>query len=130
MRTTSTTPALILMVSIIPLATIWATTVYAQVPTQTTATAPEVKAILDATQALCIEEGVRQCMTVDYQSANLVALHGESLLPSGPNFYSNFYLWETVDKLQTTLGFRINSMAPSGVGTEANPTILYVVLSK
>jgi hypothetical protein len=69
-------------------------------------------------------------MTIDYQSANLVALHGEFLLPSGPTFYSNFYLWETVDKLQTTLGFRINSMAVSGMGTDVNPTILYVVLSK
>jgi hypothetical protein len=69
-------------------------------------------------------------MTVDYQSANLVALHGESLLPGGSTFYSNFYLWEIVDKLLTTLGFRINSMAASGVGTEANPTVLHVVLSK
>lgn len=137
MRTTSTTAALILMVSIAPLATITTitTTVYAQVPTQTTAIAPEVKAILDATHALCVhalcvQEGVRQCMTIDYQSANLVALQGESLLPNGPTFYSNLYLWETVDKLQTTLGFRINSMAVSGVGTEANPTILHAVLSK
>jgi hypothetical protein len=49
MRITSTTATLILMVSIIPLASITATTtIYAQVPTQTTATVPEVKAIIDA----------------------------------------------------------------------------------
>jgi hypothetical protein len=130
MGTTSTNATLVLMASIIPLATITSTTGYAQVPTQITAAAPEVKAILDATHALCVEHGVSQCMTVDYQSANLVAMHGESLLPSGSTFYPNFDLWEAVDKLQTTLGFRFNSMATSGVGTEANPTTLHVVLSK
>jgi hypothetical protein len=69
-------------------------------------------------------------MTVDYQSANLVVLHGEYLLPSGPGFYANFFLWEAVDKLQTTLGFRVVSMAVSGVGTESNPAVIHVVLSK
>jgi hypothetical protein len=65
-------------------------------------------------------------VTVIYESANTIVLEGE-LITSG---LFNTDLYDAMDLLKTQYGFSLAQIVTSGVGSEANPTVLYIIMTK
>ncbi|MGH9925305.1 MAG: hypothetical protein ACRD5B_07985, partial [Nitrososphaeraceae archaeon] len=75
-----------------------------------------------------------ECVALEYESQNTVILQGAlavtSLPPSGGlTHVANEWLWEAVDGLMA-MGYSITSVMLSGQGTEPNPHVYHVVMSK
>jgi hypothetical protein len=71
------------------------------------------------------------CAFIVYESANTVVLGGDLLINTSPGLYSdNPFLWQAVDGFKAQGYTTIESVLPTGQGTEANPHKLYIVMSK
>lgn len=88
------------------------------------------------TGSACAQRGFYffQCVELEYESPTTIVLHGHLLLQglSAESFVRqeyNSYLWWPVDAAKN-LGFVISSVIFSGQGTESDPYIYHVVMSK
>ena len=138
-NTSSTTPLLIVVIAL----SIAIMEAYAQptstptAPTLAELTAPHiapggefVPPIVAQLQEACGSTTPGICVNLVYASADLVVLTGEALpeLQVNRNFYNNF-LWQAVQQIKAQ-GYAIQSVSTIGAGTEANPNVIYVVMTK
>lgn len=74
------------------------------------------------------------CIEVEYESPNIVVLNGHyiqfnSSLPLGESKPPNTILWQGVEALKSQ-GFVIESVMMGGEGSEGNPNVYHIVMSK
>jgi len=112
------------------------TAVYAQIPPTTTLT-PATQQIISEVQTACDEttnlsELVSLCVSVVHDSPTTLVLQGNLLLlPTqvGGDIINNFFIWQAVDRFKAQ-GYTLNSALLAGEGTQPNPHIWYLVMSK
>ena len=74
------------------------------------------------------------CIEVEYQSPTTVVLNGHyiqfnSSLPLGESKSPNTILWQGVEALKSQ-GFAIESVTMGGEGSEGNPNVYHIIMSK
>jgi hypothetical protein len=71
------------------------------------------------------------CVEAEYESPDTVVLRGDYLIfnSSLTNYNANQFIWKAVDDLKTK-GFVIDSVAMGGVGSQGNPNLYHVIMSK
>jgi hypothetical protein len=74
-----------------------------------------------------------QDVVVDYESPTTVLISGDLFTRSAePNtaYIFNSYLWQAMDMLKNQYGFKVQQVMTSGVGSEGNPTTVYILMTK
>jgi hypothetical protein len=71
------------------------------------------------------------CVEVEYESPNTIVLRGDYLIFNSTltDYNANQFIWKAVDDLKTK-GFVINSVTMGGVGSQGNPNLYHVIMSK
>jgi hypothetical protein len=117
------------------------TEAYAQTPPLPTPASPMLTAttqqIISEVQTACDErtsyaELVFQCVSVVHESPTTLVLQGNLLLlPTqiGGDIIDNFFIWQAVDRFKAQ-GYSLTSVQLAGQGTQPNPHIWYIVMSK
>ena len=59
---------------------------------------------------------------------NTVILKGDLITPI--ERLLNTELWQKMDLIRNQYGFKIQQVIPSGVGSEGNPTVVYILMIK
>lgn len=69
---------------------------------------------------------------VVYASPNTVLLQGELIVTqfNTPNFTFNSDLWSAMDLLKNQYGFKVEQVMTSGIGSQGNPTFVYILMMK
>jgi len=137
------------------LITITTTTVYGQItppqaPTTNTTTTtptpptttltPTTQQIISDVHAACSEVTVPEvailCVSVIHESPITLVLEGQLLIiqeagrgTGEPGLVNNPYIWQAVDRFKTQ-GYTLSSVLLSGEGTQGNPHVWYIVMSK
>jgi hypothetical protein len=65
---------------------------------------------------------------VIYESPKTVILQGDLITPI--ERLLNHELWQAMDLLRDQYGFNIHHIMTSGVGSEGNPTVVYILMTK
>lgn len=68
-----------------------------------------------------------QTVYVKYESTTTILISGD-LITTVKNF--NSYLWGAMDLLKNQYGFKLQQVMTSGVGSEGNPTVVYILMTK
>ena len=71
------------------------------------------------------------CLEVEYESPNTIVLQGDYLVFNSTlaDNNPNQVIWKAVDNLKTK-GFVIDSVVLSGAGSQENPNVYHVIMSK
>ena len=71
------------------------------------------------------------CLEVEYESPNTIVLQGDYLVFNSTlaDNNPNQVIWKAVDNLKLK-GFVIDSVVLSGVGSQGNPNVYHVIMSK
>ena len=75
-----------------------------------------------------IEKDADSAVKVIYESPKTVILQGDLITPI--ERLLNPELWQAMDQLRDQYGFNIQHLITSGVGSEGNPTVVYILLTK
>ena len=63
---------------------------------------------------------------VPYESPTTILIGGDLIY----GFGYNSALWEAMDLLKNQYGFKVQSVMTSGVGSQGNPTVVYILITK
>jgi hypothetical protein len=63
---------------------------------------------------------------VKYESNSTILIGGDLIYGYG----FNSALWEAMDLLKNQYGFKLQTVMTSGVGSQGNPTVVYIVMTK
>jgi len=69
-----------------------------------------------------------QSVMVRYESPNTILINGPLINEFDRKF--NQDVWEAMDMLKNQYGFKLQNVVTSGVGSEGNPTSVYILLTK
>lgn len=64
---------------------------------------------------------------VEYESPTTILIRGD-LIGTGHKFNSD--VWNALDFLKNQHGFKLQQVMTSGVGSEGNPTVVYILMTK
>jgi hypothetical protein len=69
-----------------------------------------------------------QDVQVRYESPKTILINGELINEWDRTFNSN--LWQAMEMLTNQYGFKLQHVMTSGVGSEGNPTSVYILMTK
>lgn len=67
-------------------------------------------------------------VSVKYESPTTLLISGDLITRSELAF--NSYIWDAMDMLKNQYGFKVQNVMTSGVGSEGNPTTVYILMTK
>ena len=69
---------------------------------------------------------------VVYESSNTTLLQGGLIISqfNTPDLMFNSDLWSAMDLLKNQYGFKVLRITTSGVGSQGNPTVVYILMTK
>jgi hypothetical protein len=67
-------------------------------------------------------------VTVEYESPTTLLISGDLITETDLIF--NTFLWQAMDLLKNQYGFKIQQVFTSGEGNKANPTRVYILMTK
>jgi hypothetical protein len=69
-----------------------------------------------------------QLVSVRYESSTTILISGNLIAPYVDTFNSG--IWEAMDLLKGQYGFKLQQVMTNGVGSKANPTEVYILMTK
>lgn len=69
-----------------------------------------------------------QLVSVRYESSTTILISGNLIAPYVDTF--NLGIWEAMDLLKGQYGFKLQQVMTNGVGSKANPTEVYILMTK
>jgi hypothetical protein len=90
----------------------------------------DLQGLIDGIITECNQNGVPQCLRVDYGSPSVLVLSGPYYLPTGAQYYPNPFLWRAASLAVVIGGYNIASaeIVPHSTGEISNIRA-YVVLT-
>jgi hypothetical protein len=67
---------------------------------------------------------------VRYESPTTVVLEGDLIGSQVSGYFFNSDLWSAMDLIKNQYGFKQTQIFTSGMGSQGNPTVVYIVLTK
>lgn len=68
---------------------------------------------------------------VEYESPTTIVLSGDLIVTNGALLGEfNSILWSAMDHLINQYGFKLQQVLTSGIGTQGNPTVAYILMTK
>lgn len=64
-------------------------------------------------------------VTVEYESPTTILISGDLI-----TWYFNTDLWKAMDLLKGSNGFKVEHVMTSGIGSQGNPTVVYILMTK
>jgi hypothetical protein len=80
-------------------------------------------------KAIILDKFSQDYVAVDYQSPTTVIISGDLVAPGLVGGF-NTGLWGAMDLLKNQYTFKIQQIMTSGVGSEGNPTVVYILMTK
>lgn len=69
-----------------------------------------------------------QTVYVKYESPTTILIRGDLITITAQDFNSD--LWEAMDLLKNQYGFKLQQVMTSGVRSEGNPIVVYILMTK
>jgi hypothetical protein len=67
---------------------------------------------------------------VDYESPSTILISGGLINSIHGNNTFNYQLWQAMDLIKNQYGFKLQNVMTSGQGSVANPTVVYILMTK
>jgi hypothetical protein len=67
---------------------------------------------------------------VDYESPSTILISGGLINSIHGNNTFNYQLWQAMDLINNQYGFKLQNVMTSGQGSVANPTVVYILMTK